>query len=420
MGILRWRLVAAAISAVLLAPAGANAAGLSGPPGTSASKVLVIGTDGTRIDLVRKVMAQGGAPNLSQIEREGFMVPSLLTYSPPEALTISEVGWSTIATGVWPAKHGVRGYFINMDPGQSTKNGYLDFLSRVEKARPALSTFIAADWPNLNQHASGGPIFADGIDANLTASPDDTTESWDAADQQMADGAARYLREGDPDAGFVYLGVVDESAHQQGSATERYLQAIRDTDRRIGQLLTAIHARPTYLSERWLVIVTTDHGQQDLSFGTIASHGGPTTLERMSFVAATGFGLDVARVQNPFVVDVAPTVLARLGIPIDPAWNLDGHPFSAEPAAPPPTAAARRLRGRRLRVMVSAQPGGPALRSVRITLRGGRRITRNAHSQRALRVTVRPSRRAFPLRALAVTVTDVAGRQTTLRTRVAR
>jgi Type I phosphodiesterase / nucleotide pyrophosphatase len=414
----RRRVILAAISAVLLAPSVAEAA-LSGPPGTSSSKVLVIGTDGTRIDLVKHEMDAGRAPNFAAIAHEGFMMPSLLAYQPPEALTISEVGWSTIATGVWPAKHGVRGYFLNMDPGQATKNGYLDFLSRIEKTRPSLSTFVAADWPNIADHANGGPIFGDAIDTRLTFAPEGTAESWDAFDQQVADGAARYLREGDPDAGFVYLGVVDETAHTDGSATERYLQAIRDTDRRIGQLLAAIRARPTYLAERWLVILTTDHGQQNLSFGIIASHGGPSQLERTSFVAATGFGLDSVGSRQLQVVDVAPTVLARLGIPVDPAWNLDGKAFSAEPAAPPPTATARRLHSHTLSIVVNAQPGAPALGSVRITLRGGRRISRKARGRRRLHLYVQSKRRSFPLKRITIRVTDVTGHRTTLRPRVA-
>jgi hypothetical protein len=416
----RWPLVVGVVAAAWLVPAGAGAAGLSGPPGTSASKVLVIGTDGTRIDLVRRVMDEGGAPNLVGLARRGYMAPSLLAYAPPEALTISEVGWTTIATGVWPAKHGVTGYRLNMDPGQETKNGYLDFLSRIEKVRPRLSTFIASDWPNLAEHANGGPIFGDAIDARLTVSPEDTVDSWDAGDQKIADGAARYLREGDPDAGFVYFGVVDESAHTDGSATERYLRAIRDTDRRIGQLLTAIRARPSYRAERWLVLITTDHGQQNLDFGTLLSHGGGSELERTSFVAAAGFGFEPKTVRDARVVDVAPTVLARLGIPIDPKWDLDGRALSAAPRPPRPSASARRLGARRLRVVVRARRGAPALRSVRITLKGGLRISRKAHARRALRVRVRAPRPALAARRIGVRITDVAGTRTRLRPRLER
>ena len=125
----------------------------------SHAKVLVIGVDGTRWDLVRRAMAEGRAPNLARLGREGVAGPTLLPYTPPAALTISEVGWSTIASGVGPAKHGVNGFMLNNDPGQATKNGYADFLTRAESLRPAISTFLASDWANIGRPENGGPIF---------------------------------------------------------------------------------------------------------------------------------------------------------------------------------------------------------------------------------------------------------------------
>jgi hypothetical protein len=358
------------------APLARAADPLAGPPGTSAVKVLVIGTDGTRIDLVDRVVADGGAPRLAGIAATGFSLPSLLAYEPPEAATISEVGWSTMATGVWPAKHGVKGVFLNNDPGQATKNGYLDFLSLLERERPQLSTFLASDWANIGLHQNGGPIFGDAIDARWAIAATDTIDSWDQSDQLVADESARYLREGNPDAGFVYLGVVDEVAHLDGSANPRYLQAIRDTDRRIGQLLDAIRARPAYLEERWLVIVSTDHGQQNLTTPSQTSHGLGSDLERMSFVAASGFGLKgTPRFGDLRIVDIAPTVLARFGLGVD---GLDGRPFASAPAAPAPTVTKRRLRGGRVRIVVRVPAGAPAIRSVRVrsTVRRPKRAAR--------------------------------------------
>jgi hypothetical protein len=413
-------LVAAAVS--LTAPHAATAQQpLAGPPGVSAAKVLVIGTDGTRIDLVDRLAGAGQVPRLTEIARTGFAVPSLLAYEPPAAATLSEVGWATIATGVWPAKHGVNGMFLNNDPRQSTKNGYLDFLSRIEQVRPQLSTFIANNWANLTEHEAGGPIFGDGIDARFYIPAPSTIEGWDQADQVVADASARYLREGSPDAGFVYLGVVDETAHLDGSANPRYLQAIRDTDRRIGELLDAIRARPTYLSERWLVIVTTDHGQQNLTMPSPASHGFGSDLERMSFVAAGGFGVDrPPRFGSIRVVDVAPTVLARLGIAIDPGWKLDGQPFAAATTAPVPVAVLQRVTRDRLRLRVRARAGAPALRRVVILPPAGprvapRRVRLRAAEARSARINLRFRGRA-PGR-LRLAITDAAGTVTKLAAR---
>ena len=75
----------AALSALALALAAPPALGqepLAGPAGTSLNKVLVIGTDGTRWDLVQAAIKAGRAPNLARLSREGFGRPSLLRYGP--------------------------------------------------------------------------------------------------------------------------------------------------------------------------------------------------------------------------------------------------------------------------------------------------------------------------------------------------
>ena len=120
---------------------GATPALAKQPVAPNLDKVLVIGTDGTRWDLLRDAMRDGRAPNLARLARQGFARPSKLDYG-PNVLTLSEVGWSSIASGVWPDKHGVDGRKFNMDPKQATKNGYLDFLTRVERGKPRLETYL--------------------------------------------------------------------------------------------------------------------------------------------------------------------------------------------------------------------------------------------------------------------------------------
>src|SRR5687767_13774161 len=161
---MRSVLLAVCALAIAAPCAAAQSAPLSGPDGTSLDKVLVIGVDGTRWDRVQALLRTGRAPNLVRLRRAGFGVSSRLDYG-PGTLTISEVGWSSVASGVWEDKHGVKGTRLNMDPGQATKNGFLDFLTRIEQGRPQLSTFIASDWDNLALPLNGGPIFGTAMDA---------------------------------------------------------------------------------------------------------------------------------------------------------------------------------------------------------------------------------------------------------------
>src|SRR5688500_5985494 len=90
--------------ALVALPAAPPAAPLAGTDGTSLNKVLVIGTDGTRWDLLDAAIKAGRAPHLARLRREGFGHPTLLEYG-PNTFTLSEVGWSSIASGVWEDKH---------------------------------------------------------------------------------------------------------------------------------------------------------------------------------------------------------------------------------------------------------------------------------------------------------------------------
>jgi hypothetical protein len=313
-------------------------------------------------------MREGRAPNLARLARQGFAKPSRLEYD-SQVLTLSEVGWSSIASGVWPDKHGVDGRKFNMDPKQATKNGYLDFLTRVQRAKPRLDTYLASDWANLGLPENGGPIFGP-TDERFAISVDtETIPAWDAGDVQVTNAARSFLQDGVADVSFVYFGLVDETAHLSGSATPVYPQAITTTDARIGQVLRAVRRRPAYGFESWTVIVTTDHGQQNLDEPSIASHLSQTPLEVTAFVIGAGPGLGGAK--KPKVVDIAPTVFQRLGIPVRSAWKLDGRPLS---------------RARRSHLSATLRKGRLAL-SLRLATakRGARRVA--LHLPAGVRVT---------------------------------
>lgn len=401
------RLALTAVLGILAvgAPPALAQGGLSGPDGTSLNKVLVIGTDGTRWDLLQAAVKAGRAPNLARLRREGFGRPSLLRFG-PNTLTLSEVGWSSIASGVWDDKHGIDGSKLNMDPGQATKNGYLDFITRIENARPRLSTFVASDWDNIGLPLNGGPIFGTAMDANFAARvPSETIENWDRGDVQVTRASERYLRRGDPDAGFVYLGLVDETAHLAGSATPTYANAIATTDTRIGQLLRAIRARPSYPFESWTVLVVTDHGQRPLSEPSIISHFGKTELELTSFLIGAGPGLG-KNVKRPLVVDILPTVLHQLGLRTPRGWNVDGRTLST---ARPPAAASAGLRGGRLvaKLRLASHPRGGVLTfHLPARARGAATVRVNGAAAAAVTSgkTVRVSLRGLRLRAISLSV----------------
>ncbi|TDD51846.1 phosphodiesterase [Nonomuraea terrae] len=303
---------------------------------TPTDKVLVVGMDGLRFDRLVAL----DAPVLAGLMSTGAYGTSMLPYGEAEAprtespgevvptspeqddgvrvirsRTDSGPGWSSIATGVWPDKHGV------VDNGfaapQFTK--FPDFLTRAKLARPDLTTSAFFSWAALAEQGAFGPA----IDRRFVL--DGFAVGWSDADAQVAEAARAHLAADDPDAVFVYMGDTDEVAHALGPHCPEYAAALAAQDAYLGGLLDAIRARPSYGGERWTVLVTTDHGHVDAG-----GHGGVSAEERTVFVIAHRLGEDLGGrvLDGPRLVDVAPTALAALGVPVDPAWELDGTPLS--------------------------------------------------------------------------------------------
>ncbi|MFB7517907.1 alkaline phosphatase family protein [Streptomyces sp. NPDC056144] len=305
---------AVAATGALAAPAAhaATTAAPTLPNGTSKDKVLVVGMDGLRHDRIDAAKA----PNLKSLMANGTYGRSLL-YANPMAATSSGPGWSTISTGVWPDKHGVKD---NTFTGKNYAK-YPGFLARLHQVRPELSLFAAVDWPELDTHGTVTP----GADAKLVYD-----NNYAVNDLVITEATEDVLRNQNPDVLFVYFGETDEIGHGYGAASPKYLDAIDVQDAYLGRLLAAIQARPSYATERWTVIVATDHGHTDGG-----GHGGSSIEERRTFVLAQGPGIAAgARPIDTRLVDVAATVFRQLGIVPDPAWGLDGKPIQTRSTDP--------------------------------------------------------------------------------------
>lgn len=271
-------------------------------------KVLVIGIDGVRPD----VLAEVDTPNLDALAAEGVFVPDARTGFP----TVSGPGWSSLLTGVWPAKHGV----VDNEFTGKRYDRFPDFLSRIEEVRPELSTFAIADWTPLVQAQDGSPTISDRIDDRRVL--DGYEIGWAQADELTVQQAVEVISEGNPDALFVYLGNPDETSHAHGSIGSEYRGSIGLADRHVGRLVAAVRARAGYEGEDWLILSSTDHGRR-----IDGGHGGDSPEERTIYFLASGPSVRSDAVpDSTFVVDVAVTALVHLGIPIDPRWELDGRP----------------------------------------------------------------------------------------------
>ena len=270
-------------------------------------KVLLIGLDGVRVD----IMAAVYTPVIDSLAAAGFFSDEAKT----RVRTVSGPGWSSMTIGARTDKHLVDG---NDFEGNDYAT-YPDFLTRIERERPELNTLAVSDWPPLGTTDSGGPLFSDAIDVRITF--DGEADGYRYADSLSVEAAVRELRDTDVDAAFVYLGDIDVVAHETNSRSPQYKAAIEWADIRVGLLLQAVLERPTYGEEDWLILVSTDHGRNDAG-----GHGGNSPSETTIFFLASGSSVEPGTTEcPPEIVDVAVTALAHMGLGPDPAWNLDGH-----------------------------------------------------------------------------------------------
>jgi len=271
-------------------------------------KVLFIGTDGFRGDVYGSV----ATPHLDALVADGYLAREGLTAD----TAISGSGWSSLFTGVERDKHGV---YDNSFSGKNYRD-WPDVLSRIESVAPAKNTAVAVAWSPLAQQLPWT-----GVDTVYDAGSD--AKVLDKALQLLGQAAG-------PDVLLLDFNEPDGAGHA-GTYFDRdaagYTAAIRGIDAAIGKLTAALRARPNYPDEDWLIIVGTDHG------GSV-HHGHNTPEDRKTLIAFSGasvpdLGLEPLRLA-PRQVDVAPSILAHLGLPL-PA-GLDGRPMQrpAREAAP--------------------------------------------------------------------------------------
>ena len=181
--------------------------------GNATKKVLVIGIDGIRVD----ILAEATTPNIDRLIAEGFFNDQART----NVRTVSGPGWSSMLIGARTDKHLV-------DSNNFTGNDYAtypDFLTRLEQVDSSFNTFAVVDWPPLGTTASGGPLLSDAIDELLFFNGSE--EGYGRADSPSVDAAVDRLETEDIDAAFVYINDTDEVAH----ATSRTRRSTRRPSR---------------------------------------------------------------------------------------------------------------------------------------------------------------------------------------------
>ena len=235
------------------------------------NRVLVISLDGLNPDALRK-LGSTGTPALHRVRREGVSTLNARTaYERTETLP-NHTGMMTgrrirVAAG----GHGVS---FNDDEARTT-------------VHRAAGEYVASAFDVV--HDRGGRTWLYTSKSKF-ALYDRTWSANGRADRVGVDNGrdkiSRYVHNDDegrltsslvsaltsptrPRYAFLHLAGPDRAGHAYGFMSQRYLDAVRATDARVGQVMAAIRGDAS-LRDHTAVIITADHG------GLGASHGDPT------------------------------------------------------------------------------------------------------------------------------------------------
>lgn len=246
---------------------------------TSQTKILLIGIDGL---MLQRAIDSGRAQTLAALRSNCYY--SDMSVAMP---TVSGPSWTTLLTGVTQQVHKV----VNNEYTDHNLDSAPDFLSQAASLNSEIRTYAAAGWPPLIDPNDVGPVIRTRNEDQKSGRHsifvrDGETHGYETIDVEVANDAIAFIEENSPDLSFVYFCGADEAGHLEGTVSGSYFDAIERIDGLIAQLHQVILTRHLRHNEKWLIVITTDHGHRDEG-----GHGGDSPQERASFVIAHGIGM---------------------------------------------------------------------------------------------------------------------------------
>jgi hypothetical protein len=280
--------------------------------------VLVIGIDGTNLSAI---LSDPNNVNLQALMGTGTTAASTMVGH----TTMSNPSWTGILTGVWSEKTGL---FNNVFTPW-TYDKWPTIFNQLETYDPSIQTTAIADWENIAQIAGAGSIPADTIKffPKYNNSWLDTDDLVGQASVDAINGTTA----GTSSFNFTYFVGVDDTGHESDAGSPQYAAALTNVDQNVGDIMTAVNDWNTlHPTEKWTVLVTTDHGQvpwPTIRLGSdMRAHGFQTPWETTTFVIANGPGFEPGAINNTYSnIDITPTVDALFGL-TPPSYSA-GNPL---------------------------------------------------------------------------------------------
>jgi len=328
-----------------------------------ANNAILMGWDGAHRDHVKALLKDGKLPNLQKLIAQGTLVDVDVT----SGATDTKAGWSQILTGYRPEVTGVynNGRYRDIPAGYSIferlraqfgaeriatvatigKKGHCGEVNAPFKRPYDPAKDEPAPAPEKKGKKGGrakrqpgfkdaplGRVVEEGgqkfrvFDGSPYYTMHNNVDEWHFAlteDEKVGDKALEMLDKygRKPFFFFVHFAEVDHSGHRHGEKSKEYDEAIISGDRQLGRIVEKL--QQLGVADRTLIYVTADHGFDiDGQGHRNAPHVFLGTNDKQVIRGGTR-------------ADIAPTILARLGVDLAKiSPPLDGEPLT-RPAAKP-------------------------------------------------------------------------------------
>jgi bisphosphoglycerate-independent phosphoglycerate mutase (AlkP superfamily) len=127
------------------------------------------------------------------------------------------------------------------------------------------------------------------------------------ADAQLTQEAVSYMKQGEPDFLFLYLGCPDSAGHAIGYMSDVYLQTVYNA-------WNCIKTMYEGFSKNYTLIITSDHGGHEYRHGTDCP-------EDMTIPIVIDIAPETPVKNEATIMDIAPTITKIMGVKPDPDWR---------------------------------------------------------------------------------------------------